>query len=48
MLLAPCAGVGNVAFDPSPEILEQEAVGLVSVGRYRFVDLLGGEERIVG
>jgi hypothetical protein len=37
ILYGPCAGVGRVALDPSPEMVGINAVGLVSVTRERFV-----------
>ncbi len=40
MLFGPCAGVERVSLDPSPRILAASAVGLVSVSRDRFLDLL--------
>jgi hypothetical protein len=36
ILYGPCAGVGRVALDPSPE-MEAETIRLVSVSRERFV-----------
>lgn len=32
-----CSGVRSVALDPSPETVEADAIGLVSVSRERFV-----------
>jgi hypothetical protein len=37
ILYGPCAGVGRVALDPSPE-MAAETLGLVSVSRERFVN----------
>ena len=45
ILYGPCAGVGNVALDPSPGI-EAEMLGLLSVGRGRFVDRIVGATRV--
>ena len=36
-LYGPCAGVGRVALDPSPEMVRINAVSLVSVTRQRFL-----------
>jgi hypothetical protein len=36
-LYGPCAGVGRVALDPSPEMVGINAVSLVSVTRERFL-----------
>ena len=40
VLLGPCADVGGVALDPLPEMLEDGTIGLVEVGRRRFVGQL--------
>ncbi len=40
MLYGPCAGVERVALDPVPVMLEEKTVGLVSLSRERFVDLV--------
>jgi hypothetical protein len=40
VLLGPCADVDGVALDPLPEMLEDGAIGLVEVGRRRFVGQL--------
>ena len=40
LLFGPCAGVGSVALDPSP-VMSSEMIGLVRLGRDRFVDLIG-------
>ena len=37
VLYGPCAGVGRVALDPSPEMVGIDAVSLVSVTRERFL-----------
>jgi len=37
ILFGPCAGVGRVALDPSPEMVRINAVSLVSVTRERFI-----------
>lgn len=37
ILYGPCAGVGRVALDPSPEIVGINAVSLISVTRERFL-----------
>jgi hypothetical protein len=37
ILYGPCAGVGRVALDPSPEMIGINAVSLVSVTRERFL-----------
>ena len=39
LLFGPCAGVGSVALDPSP-FMASETMGLVRVGRDRFLDLI--------
>ena len=44
VIYGPCAGVRSVALDPLPEMVAEEAVELVSLGRNRFVErLVGGE-----
>jgi hypothetical protein len=40
VLNGPCARVGSVALDPSPEMVPARAVGLVSVSRKRFANWL--------
>jgi hypothetical protein len=40
VLLGPCLDVGGVALDPLPEMLEDGTIGLVEVGRRRFVGQL--------
>lgn len=42
VLYGPCAGVRSVALDPLPEMVAEEAVGLVSLSRKRFVEHLVG------
>ena len=37
VLRRPCAGVRSMALDPSPEMIEADAVALVSVSRERFL-----------
>ena len=37
LLYGPCAGVGRIALDPSPEMVGLVAVSLVSVTRERFL-----------
>ena len=45
VLYGPCAGVERVALDPLPEMLVERTIGLVSLSRERFVDLVPGRER---
>jgi hypothetical protein len=47
VLLGPCKDVEGVALDPLPEMLEDGTIGLVEVGRRRFVGQLleRGERR---
>jgi hypothetical protein len=40
ILYGPCAGVGRVALDPSPEMVGIHAVSLVSVTRERFLSCI--------
>jgi hypothetical protein len=40
VLYGPCASVERVALDPLPEMLLERTVGLVSLSRKRFVDLV--------
>jgi hypothetical protein len=42
ILYGPCAGVGRVALDPSPEMVRINAVSLVSVTRERFLSWILG------
>jgi hypothetical protein len=44
VLLGPCLDVEGVALDPLPEMLEDGTMGLVEVGRRRFVGRLLEEE----
>lgn len=44
MLFGPRAVAENVALDPSPEIVAELAVGLVTVSRERFVGRITGAE----
>ena len=46
VLLGPCVDVEGVALDPLPAMLEDGTIGLVEVGRRRFVgQLLEGSKR---
>jgi|SRR5829696_1216334 len=45
VLYGPCASVERVALDPLPEMLVERTVGLVSLSRERFVDLMLSRER---
>jgi hypothetical protein len=45
VLYGPCARVGSVALDPSPEMMAARAVGLVSVSRKRFVNWIADKVR---
>ena len=40
VLYGPCAGVEKVALDPLPEMVAQSTLGLVSLGRERFINLV--------
>ena len=40
VLCGPCASVERVALDPLPEMVLERTVGLVSLSRERFVDLV--------
>ena len=40
VLCGPCGSVERVALDPLPEMLVERTVGLVSLSRERFVDLV--------
>lgn len=44
LLFGPRAVAQNVALDPSPEIVDEMAVGLVTVSRERFVGRITGAE----
>src|SRR5215203_77227 len=45
VLCGPCASVERVALDPLPEMLVERTVGLVSLSRERFVDLVMSREQ---
>ena len=45
VLCGPCASVERVALDPLPEMLLERTVGLVSLSRERFVDLVLSREQ---
>jgi hypothetical protein len=45
VLCGPCAGVERVVLDPLPEMVAERTVGLVSLSRERFVDLVLSRER---
>jgi len=45
VLYGPCAGVKCVVLDPLPEMLVERTLGLVSLSRERFVDLVLSRER---
>ena len=45
VLCGPCGGVGGVALDPLPEMLEDGTAALVGVGRERFLTRLLGRGR---
>lgn len=40
ILYGPCSGVSEVALDPLPEILDKDLMGLISLDRDSFVDVL--------
>ena len=40
VLYAPCGDIGHVALDPLPESVGEGTVGLVSLGRERFISAL--------
>jgi len=40
VLCGPCARAGCVALDPVPVMLEEKTMGLVSLSRERFMDLV--------
>ena len=42
VLYGPCASARSVVLDPLPEMVAEEAVGLVSLSRKRFVEQLVG------
>src|SRR5215204_1005003 len=45
ILCGLCAGVKKVALDPLPKMLNEKTVGLVSLDRERFLDLVLGRGR---
>jgi hypothetical protein len=45
VLYGPCAGVERVVLDPLPEMIVERTVGLVSLSREHFVDLMLSRER---
>jgi hypothetical protein len=45
ILYTLCASLKNVALDPLPEMLDEKTVGLVSLKRERFLDLVSGRGR---
>src|SRR5215210_1436262 len=45
VLCGSCASVERVALDPLPEMLVERTVGLVSLSRKRFVDLVMSREQ---
>ena len=45
VLCGPCASVKRVALDPLPEMVLERTVGLVSLSRERFVELVLSRER---
>ena len=45
VLCGPCASVERVALDSLPEMLVERTVGLVSLSRKRFVDLVMSREQ---
>jgi hypothetical protein len=42
VLYGPCSGVENVALDPLPEMMDDETLALVRLGRKRFLGWLLG------
>ncbi len=40
MLYDPCMGVKHVALDPLPEMVAERTLGLVSLSRERFLELM--------
>lgn len=46
ILMGPCVGVCSVALDPMPEHEAEGMLGLVSMGRERFLRCLVGEARL--
>lgn len=47
VLYGPCAGVERVALDPLPEMFVERTVGLVSLSREHFVNLVLSRERLL-
>ena len=45
VLYGPCASVERVALDPLPKMLVERTLGLVSLSRKRFVDLVLSREQ---
>jgi hypothetical protein len=45
VLYGLCAGVERVALDPLPEMIAERTVGLISLSRERFMDLVLSRER---
>jgi hypothetical protein len=45
VLYGPCKGVESVALDPLPEMLEDETLALVGVGRRRFLEQILAREK---
>jgi len=48
VLFGPCADVRSVVLGPLPDMVAQETIGLVSVGRERFVEQLVSKVRLLG
>ncbi len=48
VLSGPCANVEKVALDPLPEMVAEKTVGLVSLGRERFMDHITARGRSPG
>jgi hypothetical protein len=47
VLCGPCSGVEGVALDPLPEMMDDETLALVRLGRKRFLGWLLGHPRYV-
>jgi hypothetical protein len=45
VLRGTCSGVSSVALDPVPEMLEMDAISLVSMTRERFLGWVAGGRR---
>ena len=45
VLYGPCASMERVALDPLPKMLVERTLGLVSLSRKRFVDLVLSREQ---